>query len=506
MKPDSLYLPVRHDCRHFTGYKPCKFKRPCEGCTDFSAQGERVLVIAPEDPESIEKTESLRALSEDQGPRLLTVVTTPENVEAWKRLSWVHRCMAWDDLWSVALGVEKFSRTLVLGKDPRAESVAKTLLENSTRKNATEEMMAKEIEIKKIKTKSEGDSASPKILVIHLEALGAVLQSTAILPALKRKFPKGHITWLTSRAALPLLKNNALIDEVLSWSPKILDEFASKTFDTVINLDKAPGPASLSVMLNGLIKYGFGWGPLGNLYSLSTKGDYAFSLGLDNELKFKINQKSNQEIFCDLADLPYSRDDYQLDLSAEEKEESEAYRKTQAPNSDWIIGINTGCADNFPYKKFTIARHQELVEALLTSFPKSSIFLLGGRAETKRNDEIAEPFKGRLEIEGRVVKTPTQEGLRSGIVYENACDLVISGDTLGMHIAIGLRKKVVAWFSLTCEQEIDIYDRGIKLLADVTCGPCWLSSCDQEPKCYNQVPVSVVVEAVGKQQAALKTP
>lgn len=485
MKPVSLYLPVRDDCRHFTGYKPCKFKRPCEGCTDFSAQGERVLVIAPENPESIEKTERVSALAEDQAPKQITVVTLPENVEAWKRLSWVHRCMAWDDLWRLALGVEKFSRTLVLGKDPRADSMAKALSAIATRT---------------IPTRNQADSGSPKIIVIHLEALGAVLQSTAILPALKRKFPKGHVTWLTSRAALPLLKNNSLIDEVLSWSPDIATEFDDTRFDMVMSLDKAPGPASLAVLLDSQNKYGFGWGPQGNLYSLSPKGDYAFSLGLDNELKFKTNQKTNQEIFCDLADLPYSRDEYQLELSTQEKQSSQEYRKAQAPDSDGIIGINTGCADNFPYKKFTISRHQELVEALLEAFPKSSVFLLGGRAETERNNEIAEPFKGRQGLEGRVVKTPTQEGLRSGIVYENACDLVISGDTLGMHIAIGLRKKVVAWFSLTCQQEIDIYDRGTKLLADVTCGPCWLSSCDQEPKCYNQVPVSVVIEAVGKLQ------
>ena len=46
----------------------------------------------------------------------------------------------------------------------------------------------------------------------------------------------------------------------------------------------------------------------------------------------------------------------------------------------------------------------------------------------------------------------------------NACDIVVSGDSLGMHMAIGLKKWVVAWFGPTCHQEIDLYDRGAKFL------------------------------------------
>ena len=51
----------------------------------------------------------------------------------------------------------------------------------------------------------------------------------------------------------------------------------------------------------------------------------------------------------------------------------------------------------------------------------------------------------------------------------NRCDVVISGDSLGMHMAIALSKHVVAWFGPTSPQEIDLYDRGVKLLADRLC-------------------------------------
>ena len=39
-----------------------------------------------------------------------------------------------------------------------------------------------------------------------------------------------------------------------------------------------------------------------------------------------------------------------------------------------------------------------------------------------------------------------------------ACDMVVSGDTLGMHMAIARGKFVVAWFGLSCAQEIDLFE------------------------------------------------
>src|SRR5512135_2445649 len=56
----------------------------------------------------------------------------------------------------------------------------------------------------------------PRILIIHLEALGAVLRATCILPAIKMKFPRSHITWVTKAPAQHLLANNPLLDRVLT--------------------------------------------------------------------------------------------------------------------------------------------------------------------------------------------------------------------------------------------------------------------------------------------------
>ena len=43
-------------------------------------------------------------------------------------------------------------------------------------------------------------------------------------------------------------------------------------------------------------------------------------------------------------------------------------------------------------------------------------------------------------------------------------DVVVCSDTLGMHLAIALKKKIVVLFGPTCPQEIDLYGRGVKAL------------------------------------------
>ena len=54
-----------------------------------------------------------------------------------------------------------------------------------------------------------------RIAVVSLEALGAVLRSTCLLPRIVDKYPGAHVTWITYRASEALLENNPYIDRVI---------------------------------------------------------------------------------------------------------------------------------------------------------------------------------------------------------------------------------------------------------------------------------------------------
>src|SRR5258708_2883238 len=81
--------------------------------------------------------------------------------------------------------------------------------------------------------------AHHRILIIHLEALGAVLRGTVVLRAIKRKWPNSHITWITSGGAAPLLENNHLIDRLLKNDHQGALALSTLVFDYGFCVDKS---------------------------------------------------------------------------------------------------------------------------------------------------------------------------------------------------------------------------------------------------------------------------
>lgn len=55
------------------------------------------------------------------------------------------------------------------------------------------------------------------ILVIRLSALGDVVMSSGLIPALRAAHPQARISWLTEPPAAPLLKEHPGLDELIVW-------------------------------------------------------------------------------------------------------------------------------------------------------------------------------------------------------------------------------------------------------------------------------------------------
>lgn len=340
-----------------------------------------------------------------------------------------------------------------------------------------------------------------RVLLVNLDAMGTVLRTTSLLPAIRRRYPDAHITWVTEKACLPLLEGNPLLDRAVAFDPVTVDWLAAQRFDVVLSCDKSRAAASLAMRVDAGRKLGYGIGPSGAIVPLSPEAEEHYAVGLDDHAKFFVNRKTEQQLLTEALGLPYARDEYMLVLSDEERRFAETARHRlglggPAP----VVGLNTGCSSLFPYKKLPTAQQAEVADRLHATHPDVRVALLGGREDTERNAEIV-----RLARTGdRIVQTPTTEGLRKGLLYTDLADLVVSGDSLGMHMAIALRKPVVAWFGISCEQEIDLFDRGEKLVAHVECRPCWKKACNLEPKCYDRVSTDEVLAAIGRLLPAVR--
>ncbi|MCB0393950.1 MAG: glycosyltransferase family 9 protein [Bdellovibrionales bacterium] len=339
------------------------------------------------------------------------------------------------------------------------------------------------------------DIPSKRVLIVHLGALGAVLRSTALLKPIRRKFPNAHITWVTQAPANQLLENNPFIDQLVTYDFSGFMTLKAQSFDIGYCIDKSLAATGLIQELSIDFRYGFTSTATGGIIPANRHAKHLWELGLNDHEKFKVNKRSELDLVSEALDIEYDQDPYLLSMSQEEIFEIGRRRKNWLGENQHVIGINTGCAPTIPYKKLSIEGHRELIKLIQQRIPNATIVLLGGSEDNARNRLIA--------ADSNVLSSPTDRGLRDGLLSVGACDVVVTGDSLGMHMAIALDCWVVAWFGPTCSNEVDLFDRGVKVLSQATCGPCWKRECHLETMCYDQVDYSEILAGIQRGLSAV---
>ncbi len=330
-----------------------------------------------------------------------------------------------------------------------------------------------------------------RILIVKLGAIGDVLRTTPILRALKDKFPDSHISWLVDEKGYGVLKGNDFVDRILTMNLESSLRLMVEEFELLICLDKAPSAAAIASAVKAKEKLGYGLSREGNIYPLNKQAEYSFKLGLSDELKFKVNQKSYQQLIFEAIGLDYKKQEYIFNLSSEEARMARVFLKKNGIRKQHLVfGLNTGCGNSFSGKKWTESGFIELAKQLIKN-KNIKVLLLGGPEEVTRNKRIKAAVKG-------IIDTGCNNAIRSFASFITCCDVVITGDTIAMHLAIALRKKTIALFGPTCPQEIDLYGRGQKVFANIKCSPCYKQSC-RDMRCMNQISVEEVFNSAAGQ-------
>ena len=333
-----------------------------------------------------------------------------------------------------------------------------------------------------------------KILIINFDAMGDVLMTTAQLPALKRKYPDSTIHWVTLGISATLLHNNPMIDQVFVYNHESLSIISQIEYDLVMNVDKSQRSCALLNWVNAKRKLGFGLNKDGKIIPVNEGAYYNYNLGMDDHIKFKVNKRTGQDYLAETFEVDYKRNEYIFNFTDEELKFIAQYKKENGiTQSDFVVGFNTGCSLLYSNKKMTIEQHIYLIEKLLSLNQNIKIVLLGGPEDTERNKEIYSRFPGKI------ISTPTNLGVRRGACFENLAHVVVTGDSFGMHLAIALKKFVIAWFGVSCWTEIDFYDRGIKLYQEnLECSPCWKKSCPYDLECIKMIDLDKIVVEILK--------
>lgn len=325
-----------------------------------------------------------------------------------------------------------------------------------------------------------------KILMVKLGAMGDVLRTTFVLEGLKEKYKNCSISWLVDKKNADVLVGNKYINEIIVNDNKVFEKLSSVKYDVVINLDLSP--ESLSFTKVAFAKKIIGY-YLDDNRKITGSNDYAkkwlLTSAYDN-LK-KENENTYQYWMSKICELKKDNYEIQVPISKQALLKAKKLKSSLKLNKAKIIGINPGAGKRWVMKKWRIEKYIKLIKIL--SQKGYNIFLLGGRDD---EEEIKLILKQKIK---NVYSTGTNNSVQEFFAMVNLCDVVICGDTMAMHAALGLKKQVVAIFGPTSYNEIEMYDRGTKIVS-MDCNCCYLPDCNKKVKCMDKVSVENVLEAV----------
>ena len=91
-----------------------------------------------------------------------------------------------------------------------------------------------------------------------------------------------------------------------------------------------------------------------------------------------------------------------------------------------------------------------------------TFLVLGGRDEADRNRAILAELRD-ANASAHVVDGDTRNSLLEFAGLISLCDLLISSDSMALHMGIALNRKIVSFFAPTSAAEIELYGLGEKV-------------------------------------------
>jgi lipopolysaccharide heptosyltransferase II len=284
--------------------------------------------------------------------------------------------------------------------------------------------------------------------ITKIPSLGDVLRTTVIL----YPFVNDQVSWLVDEQAYPLLEGNPFIQRILPYDLTSVLQLQRERFDTVINLEKVPGICALADSISAWRRYGFRFDELHGVAEAYDGCEKVVSLCKNGDLK-KTYQGSWQESLLHIVGAQWEGQEYIL-----------GYHPKGFETFD--VGFNWAVGPKWPNKAWPAGKWDELKQLLEGQYSYSM-----------------------------------QQGMNN--IYEymdwiNSCRLLVTNDSLGLHIALALRKKVVVLYGPTNPNETYFYDRGEVLYPEIElpCIPCLQTVCSQPANCIESIPASSVIAAI----------
>ena len=318
------------------------------------------------------------------------------------------------------------------------------------------------------------------ILIIKLGAIGDVIRTTSVLTGLRAKYKNCGIDWVTKKESFDVLKNNSFINKV--YLTGNAHSILKKEYDLVICLDDDYEACELASSVKHKKIIGSHLDKNQKAYTYDSS--LWFGMGLisrfgkqkADELKAK-NKKTYQEIMYKILGLDYKKQEPILVLNKKELNFGKKFAKNYGINSnDLVIGINTGAGGRWEDKKLSIKETAELIDKLNKQIKNAKLLLFGGPEEKERNEKIKKIVKTEI------IDAGCDNSLMEFASLVDLCKILVTSDSLALHIGVALKKKIVCFFYVTSDSEIELYNRGVKIIGKGKDYCSYKPKCDFPPK------------------------
>lgn len=280
-------------------------------------------------------------------------------------------------------------------------------------------------------------------------SLGDVLRSTVLLHLYK----DAHVTWLVDEKALALLKDNPYIERIMPYDLTSVLQLQAERFDTIINLEKVAGVCALADSLKGWKRYGFRFNPDSGTAMAYDGSQHALRLCRDQKDKLA-NPHYWEELLFEM-------------VGGKWQGEGPVLGYTPSSQIRFDIGFNHNVGNKWPIKAWPMEHWKEL--------------------ETLVKDKYTVSWQEGL------------ESIEHYMEWINSVRVLVTNDSLGLHIAHALDKKIIALFGPTLSSEVYVKN-GVKLLPEekFDCIPCLSTECIQPRSCMYDISPRTVFDEIEK--------
>lgn len=324
------------------------------------------------------------------------------------------------------------------------------------------------------------------ILIVKFGALGDVVRTSYLLPALAARYPEARIYWLTADSALELLRFNPHIYALVSPGAGF-DPLRNLEFDFAISLDDERDVLARLATLKVARVIGARLEDEKRTYCAASAA--WFGMGLishhgkvrADELK-RENLREHQTFLEEMAGVQINQASFFNSPTLETR-----VKALFAPEY-FHVGLNSGSGARWPSKQLRIPEAVALVRrliALQVNGRPIKVWLLGGKDEAQRHADI------RAAVESsQVIDTGFDQNILEFSARIKALDYLITTDSLALHLGIAQGVPNLSFYAPTSAAEIGTFGTGTKVISTAA------DYCNYKPYADNS---SITSERIGRE-------